>query len=196
VSHLSHASLAGYGPPSVGAGMGPMPPPVADGDGKYNVIGGIAIGAIVAIVLGMGGYFAIVRPRSAPPAQPPAVAAPVTPASAPPAPSAFAGVVPSVGAAVVDTPDASPAMELPDTPQIDLELSPPNATVSVDGQPAAALVAIPKPGAGKPVTLTIRAEGREDAVVKVDDTTASPLKITLKWKARAPAAPAIPTSPY
>jgi serine/threonine protein kinase len=196
VSHLSHASLAGYGPPSVGAGMGPMPPPVADGDGKYNVIGGIAIGAIVAIVLGMGGYFAIVRPRSAPPAQPPVVAAPVTPASAPPAPSAFAGVVPSVGVAVVATPDASLAMELPDTPQIDLELSPPNATVSVDGQPAAALAAVPKPGPGKPVTLTVRAEGREDAVVKVDETTTSPLKITLKWKARAPAAPAIPTSPY
>jgi hypothetical protein len=199
VSNMSHASLAGYGPPSGGVGMATMPPPVADGDGKYNVIGGIAIGSIVAIVLGMGGYFAIVKPRAAPVAAPVVAAGPVTPASAPgPVPSAPV-TPPSGGAvAVVAVADASPAIELPDTPKIDLELSPPNAMVSVDGQPATTLTALPKPGPGKPVTLTIRAEGREDAVVKVDETTASPLKVTLKWKARAPvpAAPAIPTSPY
>jgi len=191
----SNGSMTGtFGPDMTG--MAQAPPP-ADEGGKYNLVGGVAIGVIVALLAGGGGYLYLQK-NQGPPAGTTAVAAAPAPApSAPQAPLAASNGPAAAPSAVVVAQEPSAAvMELPDTPSLELDLNPPTALVSIDGAAAVVLKSVPKPAAGKAVTLTVKAEGREDAVVKIDETTASPVHVTLKWKPRTTAAPAIPSSPY
>ncbi len=166
---------------------------------NYNTIGGIAIGVIFALLVGGGGYL-YAQKSHGPVPMPTAVVAQTPPGTAS-GPSATSGIsgAPGVPSASVGSATSAPSaaeIELPDTPSLELEVNPPNAMVSVDGQPGTELKAIPKPAPGKVVTLTFRADARDDAVVKVTETTTSPIRVTLKWRARAPTAPAIPSSPY
>ncbi len=131
-------------------------------------------------------------------AAPPITGVPVT--AAPPITGAPVTAAPPVtGAPTIEPPDGPgkpPAGSV--APPLVLEPNPPTATVSVDGAPATTLSSLPRPAPGKTQTLTFKAEGRDDLVVKVDETTPSPLKVVLRWKARpsGPVAPAIPKNPY
>lgn len=219
-SQPSHPSQLGYSQPSHPSQLGqlgpgasgqhPAAPAPAEEGPNYNVIGGIAIGVIFATLLGGGAYFYVQKGKAAtqPTAPTTDVSVSAKASGAPPASSPAIGVaqpVPQV-AVVVDSgataqaaSATAPEIELPETVMLDLDVSPANATFSVDGQPATALgpgAKVPKPVSGKPVTLTFRADGYEDGVLKVDENTPSPIKLTLKRRPRAPAAPAIPTSPY
>lgn len=201
-SHPSHlgphpllgndASFTGMHPADA-TGFGPAMQP-ADEGGKYNVVGGIAIGVIVALLAG-GGGFLYLQKNKAPASSTSVAAAPPVPApvSAAPAPPALPAEPVAASASAAP---AAPVMEIPDVATIDLDPNPPTALVSIDGAPPAQLKTVPKPGAGKFVVLTFKAEGREDAVVRVDERTESPIKVSLKWKPRTPSAPAIPSSPY
>ena len=206
-SHLSqhpllaaNGSMAGGFPPDMSV-LSQLPPsqPMVEEGGRYNLVGGVAIGVIVALLAGGGGYLYLQKNKPAGTGTT-AVAAPpsvTTPSGTAPATPSGTPLAPVPSANVVAPPTASVAvMELPDTPVVELEPNPPNALVSVDGAPPAALKSIPKPAAGKVVVLTFKSEGRDDAVVKVDDSAVSPLKVTLKWKPRTNNAPAIPSSPY
>ncbi len=219
-SQPSHPSQLGYSQPSHPSQLGQLgpgasgqhpaaPAPAEDGP-NYNVIGGIAIGVIFATLLGGGAYFFVQKGKSAsPPGSAPTTevsASAKASSSAAPAASGAAQPVPSMAIAVDSGASAqasasvtAPELELPETVMLDLDVTPATATFSVDGQPATALgpgAKVPKPVTGKPVTLTFRADGYEDGVLKVDENTPSPIKLTLKRRPRAPAAPAIPTSPY
>ena len=200
-SQPSHPSQLGHSPMDASMsqvfhpGMtGTFQAPVHDDSGRYNVVGGIAIGVIFALLLGGGGYAFLLKGK------PDVQAAPPTPSVAMvPVPSAAQLVpVPVVSSPLATAqPVVSAALELPDTPSLALEPNPPGAFVSVDGQAATAMTSIPKPAAGKTVTLTFKSEGHDDATVKVDEKTVAPIKVTLKWKTRAPVTgPAIPSSPY
>jgi hypothetical protein len=217
-SQPSHPSQLGYSQPSHPSQLGQLGPgasgqlpavlaPAEEGP-NYNVIGGIAIGVIFATLLGGGAYFYVQKGKPASPGTAPTaqVSAAVNGSSAPPAvPAASGAPQPVPPTAAVDAgpaaaaSSAAPEIELPETVMLDLDVTPATATFSVDGQPAnpaGSGAKLPKPVAGKPVTLTFRADGYEDGSLKVDENTPSPIKVTLKRRPRAPAAPAIPTSPY
>jgi eukaryotic-like serine/threonine-protein kinase len=201
VGHYSHPSQVGQSPMDASMsqvfhpGMtGTFQAPVQDDSGRYNIVGGIAIGVIFALLLGGGGYVFLLKGK------PDAQSAPSASVARVPVPSAsVAQLVPALVASVPVTaePAVSAAIELPETPSLALEPNPPSAVVSVDGQAATAIASIPKPAPGKMVTLTFKSEGHEDATVKVDENTVAPIKVTLKWKTRASTTgPAIPSSPY
>ncbi|MBK6459527.1 MAG: serine/threonine protein kinase [Myxococcales bacterium] len=172
----------------------PAPAPAED-NSRYNAIGSVAIGVILAVLL-VGGGFLYSSRASAPVAAP--IATPAAPAkavvAAPPADTASAAVVASV---------APPAdLELPDVPFLALELEPATALVAVDSAAPAAMRSIPLPAAGKSVVLTFKAEGYTDTVATVDSKTATPLKVTLKPRPKAAApsggsggGPAVPPTP-
>lgn len=164
----------------------------AEDNSRYNAIGGVAIGVIVAVLL-VGGGFLYSSRAAAPPA-----AVPVAVATVPANPTVAAPTPPAAATATV----AQPAdLELPDVPFLALELEPATALVAVDSAAPVAMRSIPLPAAGKSVVLTFKAEGYVDTVVTVDSKTATPLKVALKPRPKAaqPGAPAggpaVPTAP-
>ncbi len=216
-SHPSQLGQVGYSQPShpsqvgqlgqLGAGGQGLPPATSTEEPNYNLIGGIAIGVIFATLLGGGAYFFLQKGRSSVGnVDTPTVVVPKADPSAAMGVDAGATAVGPAATVVVDaggvaSPSASVAaeIELPETVMLDLDVNPTTATLSVDGQTASTVGAgtkIPKPQVGKPVTLTFRAEGYDDATLKIDEKTPTPVKVSLKRRPRAPVAPAIPTSPY
>lgn len=174
----------------------------AEDNSKYNIIGGIAIGVIVAVLLVVGG--SLYSSRAAVPQAVPAPSA---------APVVTAPVVPTP---VVPAPEPSADLELPDVPHVVLEVEPATALVAVGTAAPVAMHSIPQPPEGKSVVLTFKAEGFTDTVVTIDAKTPTPLKVVLKPKPKVggqagsagpvvppvprpgagPKPPPIPSSPY
>lgn len=156
------------------------------GAGSYAVA--IGIGLVIALLLGGGGFLAFrtsKRPEDLTPRAPLAAASN--------APSAVASVA---SAAPSSSPSAAPA-QVP-SPTIVFQLTPAEATLTVDGKDLAPDArTVPRPPAGKNVTVVAKAKGHEDVTILVDALTSSPMEITLTPADgdKAEAAPAAPKKP-
>ena len=147
---------------------GPPEPPQREGasTGQYALAAGI--GLLIAAVIGTGGFFAW-RSRSAARIDgPPVAATAVTPPSAS-APESIASAAPA------------PAPASAASPEIAFVVTPPDATLTVDGNDLAPGVRqLPRPAAGTTVMLVAHAKEHEDVTILVDYFTTSPVEITLK----------------
>jgi serine/threonine-protein kinase len=111
-----------------------------------------AVGVLVAVVIGGGAYWAWHRKHAEPPLL---IAQPATP-----------------------TPSSQVA---PAAAQILVRVTPPEATLSVDGvELGSGARAVTRPARGGSAMVVARAKGFEDATVLVDWLTTSPLEIALK----------------
>jgi eukaryotic-like serine/threonine-protein kinase len=169
-------------PPGSGPVSGAQPPPSRDpipwdpgvpeparesaSTGQYALAAGI--GLLIAAIIGVGGFL-FWRSRSA--ETPPPVVAPQTSA---PGSSA--------------TPQASTAAPSTVSPEITFTVSPPDATLSVDGRDLGDARKLARPPAGTNVMVVARAKDHEDVTVLVDYFTTSPLEITLKPRGAGAAA--------
>jgi len=136
-------------------------PPQAS-TGQYAVAA--IIGLVVAALIGTGAFFVW---RSRTHAEPPTTE---TPRSAPPR-SSIASAAPP------------PASAPPTTasPEIQFKVTPPDATLSVDGKELGTDVRkLPRPAAGTTVMLVAHSKDHEDVTILVDYFTTSPVDIVLK----------------
>jgi serine/threonine protein kinase len=165
-----------FGPPSGGPQAAPFDPNAPSGGdhrpsehpagpGSYAVA--IGVGVLLAVLIGVGGFFAW-RGRHAPPtADRPAVTSSEAPTPVP-VPVAAEGASAAPGAAQPSS-------------VITFEVAPAEATLSVDGQTLAPGVwNVLRPAMGKTVTVVASAKGHEDVTVLVDFFTTSPMEVTLK----------------
>jgi len=140
------------------------------GAGQYLLA--IAAGVLLAVVIGVGGFFAW-RMRSAPP---------TAVGEAPPATLSSGAAAPAASAQA-----ASPGAP---SKEIVFRVVPSEASLSVEGAelPQDARV-VARPEMGKTVTVVLHAKGHEDVTVLVDYFTTSPMEIALKPITEAAATP-------
>jgi len=171
-------------PPTSGAPSYDAPPPVAErpsgapaGTGQYVLA--IAIGVLLAVLIGVGGFVALKHRRVA--VAPGADVGSGTGTATDPSGAPSAG---SNGATSAAAPTPVPM-------EIVFRLTPADAVVSVDGlELAADSHGVPRPAMGKSVTVVARAKGYDDSTVLVDFFTSSPLDIALKPSAPTAVPPA------
>jgi serine/threonine-protein kinase len=152
-------------------------PPV--GAGQYAVA--IGVGVLLAVVIGVGGFYGW-RKRHAPVAD-------TVPTAVIPVPVPVGSAAPVATATSVAAPPVASA-------DIVFRIVPSEATLSVDGLDVAAdLRTVPRPAMGKTVTVVARAKGYDDVTIHVDFITTSPMELTLKPVAvGAQAGPSGPTA--
>ena len=138
--------------PSYADSFGPEPAPASPPPaGQYAIA--IAVGLLVAVMIGTGGFFAWRRGHTAPTGE---VATPTNQTA--PAP---AGSVTPVSIDVA------------------LVVVPAEATLTADGKPLATR-SLPRPTDGRTVNVVVHANGYEDTTVLVDVNIASPVAVTLR----------------
>jgi serine/threonine-protein kinase len=145
------------------------------GGGSYWLA--CAVGVLVAVVVGVGGYLFWRSREARLTAEPAANVAGTT-----------TGQVPST-----KPPTATPPAETQAPPvatPIVVELSPAEASVTVDGQPLVGTT-IPRPKVGTTVEVLAHAKGYEDLTTTIDALTESP--VALRLKVVPPAQPNAPT---
>jgi serine/threonine protein kinase len=153
------------------------PPPAADrpssapaGAGHYVMA--VTAGVLLAMLIGVGGFLVVRHRRAAVAVEP----APVT------QPNGTAAGDSENGASKAGTPTPVPV-------EIAFRVTPPEATLSVDGLDLPADVrSVTRPAMGKSVMVVARAKGFEDMMVLVDFSSTSPLLIALKPTGAAPLA--------
>ena len=148
----------------------PPPPAPAErpsaapaGTGQY--VAAIGVGVLVALLIGVGGYYAWhKRHLRAAENVPTTATTAVTPVPVPVPVPVAAGAPASMASA-----------------EIVFKIVPAEATLSVDGQEVAGdLRTVSRPAMGKTVTVVARAKGFEDVTILVDFFTTSPMELTLK----------------
>ena len=152
----------GFDPSMPASEPRPSRPPA--GVGSYAVA--IGAGVLVAVLIGVGGFFAWRGNRHAPP-----------PAETQP-----------LASNVVPTPVRVPAVSSTSTtsgarPSTDIafKLTPADAVIVIDGKELAPDArTVPRPEMGKAVTVIVRAKGHDDATVNVDFFSPPSLGLTLK----------------
>jgi serine/threonine protein kinase len=164
-----------YGQPPTAA-FEPQPPaaerPSSAPAGAGHYVMAITAGVLLAVLIGVGGFL-VVRHRRA------AVAVEPAPVIDPNASGASAS---GSGGASAGTPTPVPV-------EIAFRVTPPEATLSVDGLELAGEVrSVSRPAMGKSVMVVARAKGFEDMTVLVDFFSTSPLQIALKPAGAAPVA--------
>ena len=145
--------------------------------GAAQYIAAIGVGVLLAVLIGVGGFYGW-RKRHAP-------AAEVAPTSLTPVPVAVPVGEVAAGSASGTTGPAKAGANGTSTStasaEIVFKIVPSEATLSVDGQDIAGDVrTVPRPSMGKTVTLVARAKGFEDVTILVDFFTTSPMELTLK----------------
>jgi serine/threonine-protein kinase len=158
----------------------PAPPHPPQGDrasrppaGAGQYVAAIGVGVLLAVVIGVGGYYAWHK-RHAPVAEPTPPA--VTPVPVPvPVPVVGGASTSTVAAAASGSPTSTASAD------ITFRVVPAEATLSVDGVDLVGdLRTVPRPAMGKTVTVVARAKGFEDVTLLVDFFTMSPMELTLK----------------
>lgn len=158
----------------------PRPSERPAGAGSYAAA--IGIGVLVAVLIGVGGFFAWRSGRHAPAEAPPIASTTPTPVPVPAVTSSGAGA--GAGAASSATPSTVQA-----SAEITFRVVPSEATLSVDGRELGADVrTVPRPAMGQTVTVVAHAKDHDDATTLVDFFTTSPLELTLKPAGAKPAA--------
>jgi hypothetical protein len=169
-----------FGGPALTSPGGPSSAPFEapmNHDGHASPPGGahyaIAIGAgvLVAALIGVGAFFGL-RGRHKAVVEPTPVVVPV-PVSVTAAGESSSRVAGGATASAGGRPAVSP--------ELAFRVTPPEATLIVDGKDLAADVhTVPRPAMGMTLTVVARAKGYEDSAVQVDYFTTSPLELTLK----------------
>ncbi|GAC1542562.1 MAG: hypothetical protein NVS3B10_06950 [Polyangiales bacterium] len=143
----------------VSGGVRPSSAPA--GTGQYVIA--IAIGVLLAALIGAGGFVAIKHRHAAVEVD-----------------SGDTEAVPK-SSSIEGTPAATTVTPTPARVEIQLRITPARATLSVDGRELASDArTLTRPAMGKSVTVVAHASGYEDATVLVDFFTTSPLEIALK----------------
>jgi serine/threonine-protein kinase len=165
---------APFDPQAAAPAERPSTPPA--GTGQYVIA--IAVGVLLAALIGVGGFFAW-RGRHA-----------HAPATEPVVMPTGSGAPTAVAAGGSSATNASPT---PVSADIAFNVVPADATLSVDGKALAPDVrTVPRPAVGTTVRVVASAKGHEDATVLVDFFSTSPMTLTLKSDAVPPAAPVDP----
>jgi serine/threonine protein kinase len=203
---------SGSGVVAAGAGARSLPPPnVSDpvvsasslpAQGEQDVparqyVLAAAMGVSVALVLGGAGYG--VWQATRPPPEPALSGVSAAPTAASPAMDA----IPSASNVPASAPRDVPAPETSadeSSPAPILLRVPDGATLVVDGMPLPNGVSfVPRPKQGERVSVIVRAAGYDDATIALDETTLSPVDVTmrpLEKKRPRHSDPAIPANPY
>ena len=172
-----------FGPPAVApnewsspiAPVAPAERPSAPPAGAGQYVAAIAVGVLLAVLIGVGGFYGW-RKRHAPVAEAvPTVVTPVPMGQV--APGGATGTATATTAAA--TASVAPAGTA--SGDIAFRIVPSEAMLSVDGQDLARdLRTVPRPAMGKTVTVVARAKGFEDVTILIDFFTTSPMELTLK----------------
>jgi len=171
-----------FGPPPMApnewsspvAPVAPAERPSAPPAGAGQYVAAIGVGVLLAVVIGVGGFYGW-RKRHAPVAEPvPTVVTPVPVGQVPPA-----GATGTATAIATATASVAPAGIA--SADIAFRIVPSEATLSVDGQDLAGdRRTVPRPAMGKTVTVVAHAKGFEDVTILIDFFTTSPMELTLK----------------
>lgn len=148
----------------------PAPAQPADGNppagaGQYAMA--VGVGVLLAVLIGVGGFYAWSRRAAPVPSTDTSTTAPVSSASGGTAPSA--------------APGSSAAALSPVSADIVFRIVPSEAILSVDGRALGPEVrTVPRPEMGKTLAVVAKAPGYEDTTILVDYFTTSPMELTLK----------------